>query len=116
VSRSDDLPWVYGAALAAARSSSAAERITEHVVLSCSADASRARRIGEAVRLAVGTAPAPPYDRLAPGAREALALVRLAGLRVDEVAALLGEDERTVKRRLAEALRTLASGAVPARA
>src|SRR3954469_6259434 len=67
-------------------------------------------RVAEAVRLAPGGAtPAAPFDRLPPRERQALALVRLAGMTIDEVAALTGEDPATIKRRRTAGLQTLAT-------
>ena len=114
VAITDDLAWIYGVALAATDSTSAAERVTERVVRCSAPGAPRPVLVAEAVRLAMCSAPAPPYDALDPDAREALALVRLAGLRVDEVAQLIGEDVLTVKRRLTHALRQLAACAIAA--
>jgi hypothetical protein len=106
----DDLPWIYGAACHASADEAAAGRLTERVVREARPGTPRRALVAEAVRLAVGgAAPAAPFDRLPPREREALALVRLAGLGIDEVAALTGEDAATVKRRLSAGLRTLAT-------
>jgi DNA-directed RNA polymerase specialized sigma24 family protein len=106
----DDLPWIYGAACHASADEAAAGRLTERVVREARPGTPRRALVAEAVRLAAGgAAQAAPFDRLPPREREALALVRLAGLGIDEVAALTGEDAATVKRRLSAGLRTLAS-------
>ena len=106
----DDLPWIYGAARQAAADEDAAGAVTERVVRDAAPGAPRRALVAEAVRLGVGGAtPAAPFDRLPPRDREALALVRLAGMSVEEVAALTGEDAATVKRRLTAGLRTLAT-------
>jgi DNA-directed RNA polymerase specialized sigma24 family protein len=105
----DDLPWIYGAARHAAADEAAARRVTERVVRDARPGTPRRGLVAEAVRLAVGVMPAGPFDRLPPSEREALALVRLAGLDVDEVAVLLAETPETVKRRLTAGLRILAT-------
>jgi Sigma-70, region 4 len=106
----DDLPWIYGAACSAAADEAAARAVTERVVRDARPGTPRRALVAETVRLAVGgVTPAAPFDRLPPGDREALALVRLAGMSIDEVATLTGEDQATVKRRLTAGLRTLAT-------
>jgi DNA-directed RNA polymerase specialized sigma24 family protein len=108
----EHLPWIYGAALAASASDAAADHVTEQVVRSAPGCATRGSLVIEAVRQAVLRDPASPFDLLGTGDREALALVRLAGLDVGEVAELLGEDAATVKRRLNKALQTLSKPAM----
>ena len=103
----DDLPWVYGAACAAAGTEAAARDATERAFRGARAGETRRVLVAEAVRAAIRTDPGEPFDALDPDDAEALALVRLAGLRVDEVAALTGEDQATVRRRLTVALRRL---------
>src|SRR5688500_12338811 len=104
----DDLPWVYGAARAASASEDAAADATAEVLAGGSAP--RAELIGRAIRQAVAADPASPFDGIEPEAREALALVRLGGLAVDEVAALTGVTVSEVKLRLSAALFALSSG------
>ena len=106
----DDLPWIYGAARRASADEAAARDLTERVVREARPGTPRRLLVAEAVRLAVGGAtPAAPFHRLPAPEREALALVRLAGMGVEEVAALTGEDPATVKRRLTAGLRALAT-------
>jgi DNA-directed RNA polymerase specialized sigma24 family protein len=104
----DALPWVYGAARAATRGEDAALAATESAFAGGSAP--RAELIARAIRSGVAGDPASPFAELAPEAREALALVRLGGLNVDEVAALTGVSAGEVKLRLAAALTALRSG------
>jgi hypothetical protein len=104
----DDLPWIYGAALAAAGSEAVACDVTEDVLLDAPPEASRKDLVTEAVRLAVRRTEIAPFDGLPAGDREALALVRLAGLTVTEVSAATGEEPDVVKRRLGTALRSIA--------
>jgi DNA-directed RNA polymerase specialized sigma24 family protein len=103
----DDLPWIYGAARAAARSERAACDATERAIRQALAGEDRRALAAHAVRLAIADEPAAPFDALEPADAEALALVRLVGLRVGEVAALTGDEPATVTRRLTAALRTL---------
>jgi DNA-directed RNA polymerase specialized sigma24 family protein len=104
----DELPWVYGAARAASAGEDAAVDATAEVLAGGSA--TRPELIGRAIRQAVAGDPASPFDTLEPEAREALALVRLGGLKVDEVAALTGVTVAEVKLRLSAALFALSSG------
>jgi DNA-directed RNA polymerase specialized sigma24 family protein len=105
----DDLPWIYGAARGAAADEAVARRVTERVVRDARPGSTRRTLVAEAVRLAVGgEQPAAPFDCLAPRDGEALALVRLAGMGIEEVAAMTGEDVATIRRRLTDALQTLA--------
>jgi len=102
-----DLPWVYGAARAAARTEAGARDATERAFRFARASDTRQALVAQAVRVAIGIDPAAPFDALDPDDAEALALVRLAGLRVDEVADLTGDDPVMVRRRLTAGLRTL---------
>jgi hypothetical protein len=103
----DDLPWVYGAARAASASEDRAADATAEVL--ARGLGTRSEMIGHAIRQAVAGDPASPFDGLEPEAREALALVRLGGLKVDEVAALTGVTVAEVKLRLSAALFALSS-------
>ena len=104
----DELPWVYGAA----RAASASDEIAADAAASALASGPGPRNelVGRAIRTAVAGDPASPFAELEPEAREALALVRLGGLKVDEVAALTGVGVEEVKRRLAAALTALRPG------
>jgi hypothetical protein len=106
----DDLPWIYGAACQAVGDEAIARQVTERVVRDARPGTPRRALVAEAVRLGVGSVtPAAPFDRLPPREREMLALVRLAGMGVDEVTALTGEDPAIVKRRLTAGLQMLAT-------
>jgi DNA-directed RNA polymerase specialized sigma24 family protein len=104
----DALPWVYGAARAGSASEDAAVEAAAGAL--AEGPAPRDELIARAIRLAVAGDPAGPFAELEPEAREALALVRLGGLNVDEVAALTGVTRDQVKLRLAAALTALRSG------
>ena len=104
----DELPWVYGAARAASASEDNAVAATAEAL--SGGPASRPELIGRAIRGAVAGDPASPFADLEPEAREALALVRLGGLKVDEVATLTGVTVDEVKLRLSAALFALRAG------
>ena len=106
----DDLPWIYGAACHAVADEAAARQVTERVVRDARLGTPRRALVADAVRLGVGSVtPAAPFDRLPPRERHTLALVRLAGMGIEEVAALTGEDLTAVKRRLTAGLQMLAT-------
>jgi DNA-directed RNA polymerase specialized sigma24 family protein len=107
----EELPWVYGAALAASATQDTAAKATASALAGGSG--TRTALVAHAIRTAVAANPAPPFDQLEPDAAEALALVRLAGMKVDEVAEVTGVDQAEVKLRLAAALRDLRAGSAP---
>ena len=109
------LAEVYGAALAAAVDAQAAADVAAEVL----ATAARPLPGTEALRvatviLALRRAPHAAFAAVPPGEREALALARLLGLSVTEIAEALGTDRRTAAARLTAALRSLAPDRVPA--
>jgi len=110
----DELPWVYGAALAASATRDAAVEATASALAS-GGPTTRSELVGRAIRAAIKAAPAAPFDGLEPEAAEALALVRLGGLKVDEVSRITGAGAAEVKLRLAAALRDLSAGSAPRR-
>jgi hypothetical protein len=103
-------PHVYGAALAAARDESAAAGVTESVLGHAAAESAVAREalVERAILTAVRSSPAPCFEAMARPGREAVALARLAGYSVDQVASSLelGVDE--VKKSMLQALRRVA--------
>jgi DNA-directed RNA polymerase specialized sigma24 family protein len=102
------LPQVYGAALAAAADQDAAARAAEHAMVSEAAGVVVGTTpAAAAILAAIRDAPSQPFASLPRPERETLALARLGGLNVPEIAAALGEDERTVKRRLLDGLTAL---------
>src|SRR3954470_23494722 len=79
----EHLPWIYGAACHATADEAAARHVTERVVHDARPGTPRRALVAEAVRLGVGSAtPAAPFDRVPPRERQALALVRLAGMTI----------------------------------
>jgi DNA-directed RNA polymerase specialized sigma24 family protein len=113
-----DLPWIYGAAIRAASGEETAARAT---VAAFSArhsnghvkSAGRREMMVAAVRSALAESPSEPLDRLPEDEREAIGLVRILGLNVDEVAALLDREVRDVKLLMREGLTRLAAAYYP---
>lgn len=105
-----DLAAVWSAVRAATADLAVAEEVTVAVMRLRRRDPSAGRRtlVGEAVRRAVAAAPCVPFAALAADEREPLALARVAGLDVEEIAGIVGTDAATVRRHLTAALRTLA--------
>ena len=107
----DYLPHVYGAARAAAYGVEAACAVTERVFEAPGVE----RRchdprclVEQAICLAMRTAPAEPFRAIAPQDREAVALARLAGYSVDEIALTLEISPAEAKRRLRAGLEAVA--------
>ena len=104
------VPHVYGAALAAAAGPAAAAEVTQDVMVAAAAGAARpdARSlVGRAVIRAVRTAPHAAFAPMPEGEREVVALARLAGYSVSEIAEVLeiGADE--ARSRMTSGLRAL---------
>jgi DNA-directed RNA polymerase specialized sigma24 family protein len=102
----DHLDAVWRAALAASGDHAVAEDVTAAVLTEADRDARSGRLVRGAVLAAVRRAPAPAFAAMAPTEREAVALARIAGCRVDEVAAELGIDDGAARRLLTEGLRS----------
>lgn len=104
-------PHVYGAALAAARDENAAAGVTESVLgHAAAAEPAEAREalVERAILTAVRSSPAPCFEVMARPGREAVALARLAGYSVDQVASSLGLGADDVKKSMLQALRRAA--------
>ena len=109
----DYLPHVYGAALAAARDDEAACTVTQRVFEGPISGTDRhcddpRCLVEQAICLAMRTAPGTPFAMIAPRDREAVALARLAGYSVDEIALTLEIAPAEAKRRLRAGLEALA--------
>jgi DNA-directed RNA polymerase specialized sigma24 family protein len=102
----DHLDAVWRAALAACGDEAVAQDVTVDVLTRAPRDAVRDAVVRAAVLGAIRRAPAPAFAAMAPAEREAVALARIAGCRVDEVAAALGIDERAARALLTEGLRS----------
>src|SRR3954471_22793805 len=108
-----DLPWVYGAAIRAASGEETAARATVAAIGAHRAGsangAGRRELMVAAVRSALADSPSEPLARLPADEREAIGLVRILGLDVNEVAALLEREALEVKALMCSGLRRLAA-------
>jgi DNA-directed RNA polymerase specialized sigma24 family protein len=117
--RSDgDLPWIYGAAIKAASGEETAARATVAAfsARNTNGHANGARRrelMVAAVRNALADSPSEPLDRLPADEREAIGLVRILGLKVDEIARLQDREVREVKALMRDGLTRLAAAYYP---
>jgi DNA-directed RNA polymerase specialized sigma24 family protein len=110
-----DLPWVYGAAIRAASCEETAARATVAAIgahrKGSSNGAGRRDLMVAAVRSALADSPSEPLARLPVDEREAIGLVRILGLDVDEVATVLQREAREVKALMRTGLTRLAAPA-----
>src|SRR3954464_6831125 len=102
----EHLEEVWRAALAASGDRDVAEAGTTGVLYAASPDATAADLVRQAVLAAVRQAPAAPFAAMGAAQREAVALARIAGSPVGEVAAALGVGDGPAGRLLAAALRS----------
>ena len=104
-------PQVYGAALAASRDEDAAADVLQRVLRVAAGERllDRERLVERAIRLGVSTNPAEGFAAMQPLDREAVALARLAGYSVADVAATLGVDVDVAKRSMSRGLGRAAS-------
>src|SRR3954449_1976331 len=96
----EHLEEVWRAALAAGGDRHVAETVTTAVLYAASPDATAADLVRQAVLAAVRQAPAAPFAAMGDAQREAVALARIAGCPVGEVAAALGVGDGTARRLL----------------
>jgi DNA-directed RNA polymerase specialized sigma24 family protein len=101
---------VYGAALAAAAGPADAADVTEHVMVT-SHGAEPRSLVARAVLRAMRTAPHAAFAPMPEPEREVIALARLAGCSVDEIADLLGIAPAEARARMTRGLRALTSRA-----
>ena len=97
---------VWRAALAASGDHAVAEQVTTAVLRAAPRDAARPELVRRAVLSAVRRAPAPAFAAIADAEREAVALARIAGCPVGDVAATLIGDG-TARRLLTAGLRAV---------
>ena len=102
------LSWVYGAALRAAAGEESAQEATRAAFRDACPSASRETLMEHAVRFALSRAPTRSLATLPPPEREAIGLARILGLRVSEIAELVGCEPAEVKRRIRQGLERLA--------
>jgi DNA-directed RNA polymerase specialized sigma24 family protein len=109
----EDLPWVYGAAIRAASGEETAARATVAAIGAQRAGGANGARRRElmvaAVRSALADSPSEPLAQLPADEREAIGLVRILGLDVDEVATVLEREAREVKALMRSGLTRLAA-------
>ena len=109
----DSLPHVYGAALAASRDHHTAGIVTEEVLVAAAGEwerrpTGRSRLVERAIRLGVRTAPGPGFADMDSSDREVVALARLGGYSVSDIAARLGRPPQEVKRQMLRGLQSAA--------
>jgi Sigma-70, region 4 len=110
-------PHVYGAAVAASRDEASALAVTNRVLIEAAREPAGAGRaldcrqlVENAIGLAVRSCPAEGFATIEQDDREAIALARLGGYSVTEIATALGTSAEDVKRRMSRGLRTVAQG------
>jgi DNA-directed RNA polymerase specialized sigma24 family protein len=113
----DDLPWVYGAALRAASSETAAAEAARVAIRSLNqrenGEERRRALMARAVASALRSSPVEPLAALPLGEREAIGLARIVGMDVDEIARFSGIDAREVKARMRSGLGRLVAELQP---
>jgi DNA-directed RNA polymerase specialized sigma24 family protein len=103
------LSHVYGAALAATAEPADAADVTQQVMVAAARDRADTRTlVARAVLRAMRTAPHAAFACMAPSEREVVALARLAGYTVPEIAATLGIEPAEARARMTRALRAAA--------
>ena len=100
----DHLDAVWRAALAASGDHRVAEDVTTAVLRAAPADATQGELVRRAVLAAVRREPAPAFAGMRDDERDAVALARIAGCPVAEVAAALGVGEGAARRLLTAGL------------
>jgi DNA-directed RNA polymerase specialized sigma24 family protein len=103
----EHLDEVWRAALAASGDRHVAEAVTTAVLYTAPVEATAADLVRGAVLSAVRQAPAPAFAAMEGAQREAVALARIAGCPVAEVAAALGVGDGTARRLLTAGLRSM---------
>jgi DNA-directed RNA polymerase specialized sigma24 family protein len=99
---------VYGAALAASAGPHAAGEVTRDVMVAAAGERSDARSlVARAIVRAVRTAPHAAFAPMPAGDREVVALARLAGYSVTEIAATLDIAPGEARARMTSGLRAL---------
>jgi hypothetical protein len=109
------LRHVYGAAVAASRDHTTAVEIAERVLLTAASEGvggdrslDRRQLVERAIRLGVRIAPAKGFAAMETDDREAIALARLTGYSVGEIAVTLDTSVDDVKARMRRGLRSAA--------
>jgi DNA-directed RNA polymerase specialized sigma24 family protein len=105
--REEHLDEVWRAALAASGDRHVAEAVTTAVLYAAPPQATATDLVRRAVLAAVRQAPASAFADMEDAQREAVALARIAGCPVGEVAATLGVGDGTARRLLTSGLRSM---------
>ena len=103
----EHLDEVWRAALAASGDHDVAEEVTTAVLRAAPHDAARRELVRRAVLSAVRRGPAPAFAGMGYDEREAVALARIAGCPVAEIAAALGVGEGAARGLLTSGLRSM---------
>jgi DNA-directed RNA polymerase specialized sigma24 family protein len=103
----DHLDAVWRAALAASADHDVAEQVTTAVLRAAPRDAAQRELVSRAVLTAVRRRPAPAFASMGRAEREAVALARIAGCPVGEVADALGIGDGAARRLLTAGLRAV---------
>jgi DNA-directed RNA polymerase specialized sigma24 family protein len=104
----DHLDAVWRAALAASGDHRVAEAVATAVLRAARPDATQGELVRRAVLAAVRRAPAPAFAAMGRSEREAVALARIAGCPIGEVAAALGIADGAARGLLTAGLRSMA--------
>jgi len=107
VVQGEHLGALWRAALAASGDRRVAEAVTTAVLCAAGPEPTAAGLVRKAVLAAVRQAPAPAFAAMRDGQREAVALARIAGCPVGEVATTLGVGDRAARRLLTAGLRSM---------
>jgi hypothetical protein len=103
----EHLDEVWRAALAASGDQAIAEEVTTAVLCAAPPEAAAAALVRQAVLAAVRRAPAPAFAAMQGAERDAVALARIVGCPVREVAAALGVGDGTARALLTAGLRSM---------
>ena len=103
----DHVDAVWRAALAASADHDVAEAVTTAVLRAAPRDARQDELVRRVVLAAVRRRPAPAFAGMGRAEREAVALARIAGCPVGEVAAALGIGDGAARRLLTAGLRSM---------
>ena len=107
MSEGEQLDAVWRAALAASGDQRVAEQVTTAVLLAAPRGAAASDLVRDAVLAAVRRAPAPSFAAMDAREREAVALARIAGCPVGDVAVALGIGNGAARRLLTAGLRAV---------
>ena len=105
--QSGDLSWIYGAALSAASNEETAAEAVKAALAAPAEEPTRRTLMARAVVRALERSPKQPLDALPQDEREAIALARIVGMDVEEIAAFTGAEAGDVKSQMRSGLARL---------